>query len=145
MKSTLGKFAIVDPRQIWKNESTDFTPWLASEEGIALLGDALGLELEVENTEVAVGPYSADILATDVGTGRTVVIENQLARTDHSHLGQLLTYSSVLNASAVVWLATEFSHEHSSTLDWLNEHTSDDLSFYGVRVEVWKIEDCSEH
>lgn len=143
MTPSLGSFESVDPRTIWKSEASDFTPWLATVEGIGQLAEAIGIELEVDNTEVAVGPYSADVLARDVGTGRPVIVENQLARTDHSHLGQLLTYASALEASAVVWVATDFSQEHQRALDRLNEHTSDELAFYGVRLEVWKIDDSS--
>lgn len=88
MDHDLGKIKKLDVRKVWSNEASDFAPWLAKEENIALLGNAVGLELEVENTEVAVGPYSADILAKDTGTGHYVVIENQLGKTDHDHLGK---------------------------------------------------------
>jgi hypothetical protein len=139
--SQLGNINYIDVRTVWKNEASDITPWLAEEENIASLSDALGIELEVENTEVAVGPYSADILARDSGTGAYVVIENQLGKTNHDHLGKSITYAAVLDASAIVWVATEFSDEHRKALDWLNENSSDDLSFYGVRVELWQIDD----
>lgn len=136
-----GTFQKVNPRKIWPNEASDFTPWLARDNNISILADAVGLELEIENTEVAVGPYSADILARDVGTDRFVVIENQLTKTDHDHLGKSLTYASVLDAKAVIWVATEFSEEHQKALDWLNDHTTDDLHFYGVTLEVWQIDE----
>src|SRR5438105_529419 len=100
MDLNLGLLKTVSARIKWISESRDFTPWLA--ENINHLSHALGLELEVENTEVAVGPYSADILAKDTGTGKFVVIENQLEKTDHDHLGKAITYSSVLDASAVI-------------------------------------------
>ena len=134
-----GILSNVPARQKWNNEARDFTPWLAT--NIAELNKALGLELEVENTEVAVGPYSADILAKDTGTGQYVVIENQLEKTDHDHLGKAITYSSVLDATTIIWIATNFTEEHKKALDWLNDHTSDEISFYGVQVELWKIED----
>ena len=135
-----GSMTKTDVRTVWRNEQQDFTPWMAQEENISLLGDALGLELEVENTEVAVGPYSADILAKELGTGRFVVIENQFGKTNHDHLGKLITYGSVLDASAVVWLAEEFTEEHHKALDWLNDHTDDELMFYGVVLELWRID-----
>ncbi len=77
----LGQIKPFNPRDKWPHEAHNFTPWLAK--NIQLLNDAIGLELEVENTEVAVGPYSADILAKDIGTDRYVVIENQLEKTNH--------------------------------------------------------------
>ena len=134
----LGKIKSVSLRKIWKNESYDFTPWLA--ENLEELNQALGLELEFEDTEVPVGPYSADILTKDTRTGKYVVIENQLKKTDHDHLGKCITYASVLDASAVIWIASNFTEEHSKAFDWLNDHTSDDVAFYGVKVELWQIE-----
>lgn len=135
----LGILRSVTPRKKWNSESSDFTPWLA--QNIKTLNESLGLELEVENTEVAVGPYSADILAKDTSTGKYVVIENQLEKTNHDHLGKALTYASVLDASIIIWVATTFTEEHQKALDWLNDHTTDEISFYGVQVELWQIDD----
>jgi len=141
MVKELGTLTKIELREKWAREAEEFTPWLAEEANLTLLGDALGLELEFENSEVAVGPYSADILAKDTGTGKYVIIENQLDKTDHKHLGQLLMYGAVLDASAVVWIASEFTDEHRKTIDWLNNHTTDDLDFYGVQIELWRIND----
>jgi hypothetical protein len=135
----LGKLMTITPRKKWNNEARDFTPWLAS--NIDKLNEALGVEFEVENTEVKVGPYSADILAKDTGTGKYVVIENQLEKTNHDHLGKAITYASVLDASTIIWIATDFTEEHKKSLDWLNDHTSDEISLYGVQVELWQIDD----
>ena len=135
----LGILKTVTPRQKWGNEARDFTPWLA--ENIIELNKALGLELEVENIEVGVGPYSADILAKDTGTDEYVVIENQLEKTNHDHLGKAITYASVLDASTIIWIATDFTEEHKKSLDWLNDHTHEKISFYGVQVELWQIDD----
>ena len=139
-ENVLGQIKKLKVRRIWENEASDFTPWLAKEGNIALLGKSLGLELEVEQVEATVGPYSADILAKDTGNGKYVVIENQLGKTDHDHLGKAITYGSVLDASAIVWIASEFTEEHQKALDWLNEYTSEDLSFYGVLLEIWQID-----
>jgi hypothetical protein len=141
MMDKLGELKTVNPRIMWPHEAADFTPWLALEENIARLGEALGMELEVENTEVAVGPYSADIVARDTVTGRYVVIENQLGKTDHDHLGKLITYGAALDASSLVLIATNFSEEHQKAFEWLNEHASEDLGFFGVRLELWRIDE----
>ncbi|MFZ5555274.1 MAG: DUF4268 domain-containing protein [Pseudomonadota bacterium] len=137
----IGDLKTVNPRTLWPHEVSEFTPWLAREENIARLSEALGMELEVERTEVAVGPYSADIVARDTVTGRYVVVENQLGKTDHDHLGKLITYGATLDATTLVLIATTFSEEHQKAFDWLNEHTSEDLGFFGVRLEVWQIDE----
>ena len=139
--SPLGRLHRVELRDIWLSEATDFTPWLAREENLTLLGEALGLELELEAQERSVGPFRADILCKDVGSSAWVLIENQLERTDHCHLGQLLTYASGLDAVTIVWIAARFTEEHRSTLDWLNKITDDTFRFFGLEVELWRIGD----
>ena len=86
---------------------------------------------------------TADILAKDTGTGKYVVIENQLEKTNHDHLGKAITYASVLDASTMVWIATDFTEEHKKALDWLNVHTSDEVAIYGVQVELWQIDNSN--
>ena len=137
----LGKLVKVELRDVWTSESSDFTPWLAREQNLLILGETLGLELEMEAQEKAVGPFRADILCKDIGTNAWVLIENQLERTDHSHLGQLLTYASGLEAVTIVWIAARFTEEHRSTLDWLNRITDETFRFFGVEVELWRIGD----
>lgn len=136
----LGAIEKVNVRSVWENEQYNFTPWLAEKTNMDELARALGLELEVENVEVAVGPYSADILARDIGSGKYVVIENQFGKTNHDHLGKLITYASFLDAEAVVWVAEHFTEEHQKALDWLNDNMAEDLAFYGVLLELWKID-----
>ena len=137
--TTLGRLTSVDLREIWTSESGDFTPWLASEENLTVLGDTLDLELELEAQEKAVGPFRADILCRDMGSNALVLIENQLERTDHGHLGQLLTYASGLEAATIVWIAGRFNEEHRATLDWLNAITEERFRFFGLEVELWRI------
>ena len=138
---TLGRLTRVDPRQIWATEASDFTPWLAREENLAVLSETLDMELELEAQEKAVGPFRADILCKDIGSDAWVLIENQLEWTDHRHLGQLLTYASGLEAVTIIWIAAHFNEEHRSTLDWLNKITDEDFRFFGLEVELWRIGD----
>jgi hypothetical protein len=135
----LSRLERVDLREAWLSEPADFTPWLASEENLALLGEALDMELELEAQEKEVGPFRADILCTETGTGHWVLIENQLEKTDHTHLGQLLTYAAGLHAVTIVWLAATFAEEHRAALDWLNELTDDTVDFFGMEIELWRI------
>ena len=135
----LGRLEKVELRTAWSSESGDFTPWLAMDENLELLGDTIGLDLELEAQEKSVGPFRADILCKETTTGNWVLIENQLERTDHTHLGQLLTYAAGLEAVNIVWVAERFTEEHRATLDWLNEITDDRFNFFGLEVELWRI------
>src|SRR5215831_18862134 len=136
---SLGRLERVELRDIWLSEASDFTPWLARKENLDILGETLGIDLELEAQERPVGPFRADILCKDIGTDRWVLIENQLERTDHVHLGQLLTYASGLEAVTIVWIAARFTEEHRSTLDWLNRITDESFRFFGLEVELWRI------
>jgi phosphosulfolactate phosphohydrolase-like enzyme len=109
--------------------------WWASAEPATTLGQRLGTSAE----EFNLGPSSADILAKDT-EGNFVVIENQFGKTDHDHLGKLLTYAATLNASAVVWIAERFTDEHRKAFEWLNDHASEDLSLYAVERVLWQID-----
>ena len=122
---------------MWPNEQLDFTPWLV--EHIEELGEKIGMDLEVLGREVSVGPYSADILAKDIGSNDYVVIENQLEKTNHDHLGKSITYASALNAKTIVWIATDFTEEHKKAFDWLNDNTNEDLAFWAIQLELWQV------
>lgn len=137
----LGRLEKVELREVWLNEAGDFTPWLAQEENLALIGETIGLELELEAQEKNVGPFRADLLCKDTATDSWVLIENQLERTDHTHLGQLLTYAAGLDAVTIVWVAARFAEDHRAALDWLNKVTGANINFFGLEIELWKIGD----
>lgn len=95
---------ITDLREVWKNEAQDFTPWLAKDENLELLCEAIGIDITLEEKESSVGTFSVDIFAKEEGTGRNIIIENQLEDTNHDHLGKLITYASGKNAEIVIWI-----------------------------------------
>lgn len=129
----------LSPRDAWVNEAADFTPWLAREENFVVLADTLHFtDAEVEGTEHSVGSFSADIVARD--RDGYILVENQLDQTDHTHLGQILTYLAGLDGSVkVVWVSTKVREEHRAAVDWLNAHTPDDFSFFAVELELFRI------
>ncbi len=137
----LGKLVNLDPRTAWQNEAEQFTPWLA--ENLPLLNAALGLQIELTERERPVGDFAVDIFGREVGSGAEVVIENQLAPTDHGHLGQLLTYAAGLDAKIVIWISPRFRDEHSQAVDWLNRHTTQETSFFAVELELLQIDNSA--
>ena len=140
MKKNLSKLERVPLRQAWKHEAGDFTPWLSEADNLDTLAQVLGIsELVLVAAEHWVGDFKLDILCTD--GDQQVIIENQLADTDHKHLGQSLTYAAGVGARKVIWVAESFRPEHAAALQFLNDNTTDDLSFFGVQVELWRIGD----
>lgn len=139
----LGTLEKVDLRVAWTSEWNGFTPWLANPENLKLLAETVGVDLEFEAQEKQVGPFRADILCKNTIDGSWVLVENQLERTDHTHLGQLLTYAAGLETVTIIWIAERFTEEHRATLDWLNEITTDRFMFFGLEIELWRIGDSA--
>jgi hypothetical protein len=137
----LGRIESVDLRSIWTSEDRHFTPWLAQPENLETLGETLGIELELEAQEKYVGPFRADLLCKNTADDSWILIENQIEKTDHKHLGQLLTYAAGLEAITIVWISAQFCEEHRAALDWLNQKTDESVRFFGLEVELWKIGD----
>ena len=130
---------IKDLRKIWPHEALDFTPWLASDENIGILSNAIGLDITVEETESSVGNFNSDIYAVESGTDRRIIIENQLADTDHDHLGKIITYASGKSADAVIWVVKRARDEHRSAIEWLNNHTDLKIGFFLCEIKLYKI------
>ena len=125
----LGKLKeIKDLRKVWPHEALDFTPWLAEDDNFTLLADAVGLEITVDETESSVGDFNVDIYATETGTDRKIIIENQLEDTNHDHLGKLITYASGKSADIVIWVVKRAREEHRSAIEWLNNHTDENIA-----------------
>lgn len=135
----LGKLEKVDLRNIWKHEAADFSSWLSKPENLSMLGDEIGMDVTLIQTEAPVGKFSVDILAEEEDTGKKVVIENQLGSTNHDHLGKIITYASGFDAEIIIWIVKEVRDEHKQAVDWLNEHTDEKINIFAIEMEVWKI------
>jgi len=106
-----------------------------------VLGKTLGMDLEITSSEHPIGGFALDLIGRNLGTGESVIIENQLEGTDHAHLGQLLTYAAGADAANIVWLARNFREEHRAALDWLNSRTDAETRFFGVEIGAVRIGD----
>jgi len=138
----LSRLVSVDLREAWQHEATDFTNWLAKEDNLELLAETLGISISSPETEVNVGSFSVDIRAED-DSDHVIVIENQLEKTDHDHLGKLITYASGLDAKTMIWIVKESREEHRQAVQWLNSNTSRGINFFLIEVEVLKIDDSA--
>lgn len=127
----IGKIQRVKLREVWKHEALHFTTWL--EENIDALNDALDLTLVNVERERSAGDFSVDLVAEDAG-GNVVVIENQLERSNHDHLGKLLTYLTAVEAKVAIWIVSEPRPEHVKAIAWLNESSA--AAFYLVKIEA---------
>lgn len=136
----LSKLQKISLRKAWKNEALDFTNWLAEEENLSHLGEEVGIDIKLIRTEASVGKYSVDILAEEENTGRKIIIENQLERTNHDHLGKVITYASGYDAEIVIWIVSGVREEHERAIDWLNEHSDEHVNFFIIKMELWQID-----
>lgn len=140
----LGKLEeITDLRTVWPHEATDFTPWLAADNNIALLASAVDLEIAVEETESNVGDFHVDIFATDAISGRRIIIENQLEDTNHDHLGKLITYAAGKSAEIIIWIVKHAREEHRAAVEWLNNNTDERIGFFLCEIKLYRIGDSA--
>ena len=134
MSTPIGKLQRVHLREVWRHEAYDFTQWL--QENIDILNESLDLELVSAEREQAAGAFSIDIVA-ESSDGDTYVIENQLEKSNHDHLGKVITYLTSMKARGAIWIVSEPRQEHVNAMAWLNEASSAD--FYLVKVEAVRI------
>lgn len=139
----LEKMKQVELREVWKHEALQFTQWMAKPENIEYLNNVIGLSLVDIMPEKSVSSYKCDIYARDEFTNKKVIIENQLEKTDHDHLGKIITYASGLDADVIIWIVKQVRPEHSSAIEWLNKHTDEDISFFLIEAKLWKIGDSA--
>ena len=130
---------VKDLRTVWPHEALDFTPWMSQDDNINILADAVGLEITVDETESSVGDFNVDIYASETGTDRKIIIENQLEETNHDHLGKLITYASGKSADVIIWVVKHAREEHKAAIEWLNNHTDDKIGFFLCEIKLYKI------
>lgn len=135
----IDKITRIKLRDIWKHEANDFTVWLF--ENIEVLNEVIGFELSNAEREQSTGNFSVDIKAEDE-SGNTVIIENQLEKSDHDHLGKIITYLSAFEAKKAIWIVSEPRQEHIGAINWLNEGENN-CDFYLLKIEGIKIGDSN--
>lgn len=134
---------IKDLRTVWKHEALEFTPWLSQDDNISLLSDAIGLDITVNETESSVGDFNVDIFASETGTDRKIVIENQLEDTNRDHLGKLITYASGKSADVIIWVVKHARDEHKAAIEWLNNHTDEKIGFFLCEIKLYRIDNSN--
>ena len=133
---------VTDLRIIWPHEQSDFSKWLAEEKNLLLLSEAIGIgNIVLEERESKVGDFAADLYAREEGTDRKIIIENQLEETDHNHLGKVITYAAGKGAEIIIWIVKKARDEHKQAIEWLNQHTDENIGFFLLEIELWKIND----
>jgi len=138
-KKNLSKLSKVEPRDVWALEP-DFTRWLAEKDNLDILSEEIGVDIKLIKTEASVGKFSVDILAEEEMSGRKIIIENQLEDANHDHLGKIITYASGYDAEIIIWIVRDLRDEHQKAIDWLNEHTDENIGFFLIKIELWQIE-----
>lgn len=140
----LGKIKrITDLRSVWQHEALNFSKWLAQDENLALLSEAIGIDIILEELESSVGNFNVDLFAIEEGTDRKIIIENQLEDTNHDHLGKIITYASGKGAEVIVWIVKRARDEHRQAIEWLNQNTGVKIGFFLVEIELWQIDDSA--
>lgn len=132
---------ITDLRSVWAHEEYDFSKWLSQEENLSLLSEAVGIDIVLEELESPVGGFSVDLFASEEGTGRKIIIENQLEDTNHDHLGKIITYAAGKDADVIIWVVKRARDEHRQAVAWLNQHTDSEVGLFLVEIELWQIND----
>jgi hypothetical protein len=133
----LGKLVYLDPQRVWQDETNEFVPWL--QQNLEQLSVTLGIDIQGAELAVLVGNFVADLVGEEAGSSRAVIIEGQLSRSDHEHLGRLMTYCGGKEGGVIVWVAPRIQPEHRRALEWLNQVTRGDVACYGVELEVVQI------
>lgn len=140
----LGKMKrINDLRAVWQHEARNFSKWLALEENLQQLSEAIGVDIVFEELEASVGSFNVDLYAVEDGTERKIIIENQLEDTNHDHLGKLITYASGKGAEIIIWIVKHARDEHRQAIEWLNQNTGVRIGFFLIEIELWQIDNSA--
>jgi len=135
-KINLSKIEKVDLREVFSNER-QFSTWL--KKNVKELSDLIEIDIGDLKREDRVGNFSADLVGTELNSEDQIIIENQFGKSNHDHLGKIITYASGKNAKYVIWIAEKMGEEHQKALEWLNENSSEDISFFGIEIRTIRI------
>lgn len=131
----------VSLREVWPLE-TSFSDWLVSEAGLSLIAEDIGIEVEDPRRECRPGDFRCDVVGHALGDeSHVIVIENQYGKTDHDHLGKMLTYAAVHAATTGIWLTERVSEDHRQVIDWLNNITPPNVNFFLAEIKAYRIDD----
>ena len=140
IKKNLSKLNTVELREVWEHEALDFTQWLSEDDNLMLLSNEIGIPIKIIKPEAEVGKFKVDILAKEESSNRKIIIENQLEYTDHDHLGKIITYASGYDAEIIIWIVSDVREEHQKAIEWLNDHTDEEINFFLIKLELWQID-----
>ncbi len=132
----IGRITRVPLREVWPHEALGLTTWLES--NVDVINDIIDLQLANAEREKSVGDFNVDLTA-EGRDGDLVIIENQLGKSDHDHLGKILTYLSNIGAKVAIWIVADPRPEHVKAVSWINESSL--AAFYLLKLEAIKIGD----
>lgn len=136
----LAEIIRVELREVWKNETSDFSKWLSKSDNLKKISSLIGLDLQLIETEASFNRFRVDILAKDRTSNNLVIIENQLEETDHKHLGQVITYISHFNPQYLVWIVKDLRKDHEKAISWLSDHLEKSVNVFLLKVDLFKID-----
>jgi len=134
----LKRLGLKEIKKIWPHEEKDLSQWIA--DNIDELNEVLNLQIEIEGKEEYIHNFRLDLAGTDNFSQMPVIIENQFGQSNHDHLGKLITYSAAKEAGIMIWIANEIQIPHRDAIEWLNKISPKEMTFYGVELEVFQID-----
>ncbi|MGD9852316.1 MAG: hypothetical protein AB7T38_13725 [Nitrospirales bacterium] len=141
MAKPVGKLRKISLNEVWGNEPDGFGSWLQQDEILEMLGEAIEVALKPAGGEIPLDTLKGGVLAKDAKRGSYVIVLGALSGIQPDTLGKLMIYAAGLDAKAIICVGQDISPEIRQTFDWLNSVSRDDVNFYGMELELWRIDD----